>query len=566
VSIFFRFLICKRSRVPGALMALRRWMVLVCLLLMVGSCRADITLNGLLGLNIPTNLNQLPVTIPSNLNITNVGSFFEQAFGTLLFGTTTNRTLGGCDAVGQHCNWNTYWWDVWYTGLWAWIVAAGVMALLLLFLLLRICCCCCICIVELFFESVFCCFKRCCSNANNACIWTVRLVILLDVGLGATGFAFATMGWIDAERCANEVVGNYSQYVGPDLQIAAAAASGTLSAVNAALATVGQLTNQSNLARVLTPYQIMTPNATQQAIFTNWTTIDDPKVATYRRAWFILFWVAIGVPLGMLAMTFFFGVLARSSACPSLLAVLGLLATALVWAAIGLTGSGISVIDDVCGQAQAMLHDPSAGYTLTELLHCTRPSDLNEFATTVAVYTSASGTAYEAACGSVRGRCADGSLSCPAIPSTCTQLKQVASLSTTITVPTSAAAGGCNDSCTAAVCAENCTGARLLDASQGLVYSTQVANLLNASMQNLLQPLVTCQYLQSTFIVQFNVQCAVLQRTSTQIIWGMFALAVASFLGSFLAIALAPWFDGTASTGKPQYREKEPTQNPLLPL
>jgi len=34
----------------------------------------------------------------------------------------------------------------------------------------------------------------------------------------------------------------------------------------------------------------------------------------------------------------------------------------------------------------------------------------------------------------------------------------------------------------------------------------------------------------------------------------MFALAVASFLGSFLAIALAPWFDGTASAGKPQYR------------
>jgi len=29
--------------------------------------------------------------------------------------------------------------------------------------------------------GAFCCFKRCCSNANNACIWTVRLVILLDV-------------------------------------------------------------------------------------------------------------------------------------------------------------------------------------------------------------------------------------------------------------------------------------------------------------------------------------------------------------------------------------------------
>jgi len=234
---------------------------------------------------------------------------------------------------------------------------------------------------------------------------------------------------------------------------------------------------------------------------------------------------------------------------PTLLTLLGLLSCTLLWATIGVTGSGMALMVDVCSEARTVNSNISASYPLLNALQCSQPPSINEFAASLNAAAIAEAAAIEGACEAVRPDCNVSAMSCPTLPpSTCTALYQVENLPENITIQRSSSNGGCNDSCTAEACVQQCTAWSLYAASQGLVDAVTVASNMDTLASQILDPIVSCQYMASTFIVALNAQCQVVQDAGVKMIWGMFVLAVASFAGALTTLFLDEFFTGTART------------------
>eukprot|EP00667_Euglena_gracilis_P005473 EG_transcript_5512 len=479
---------------------------------------------------------------------------------TILFGRDVNRTLGYCNEQGQACRWKDYLWSVVLTGIWAWIIAGAVLLILVIYTILRACCCCFVCIAEGLFGCLTCCCNGCCSTMNNFVIWLVRLLILATVGVGAAGFAFAVMGYLKVDVVKDYAINNTTQFVTVTLKERTDLMVQILQVSKSTLGTVSQLCLAvADQPDVISNDQVTAPATVQQSIATEYLDYKSTYIETAKKAWFFFFWISIIVPMSILAAVLVMGVVMRSTAALGVtLTSFGLLACALVWCAIAVTGGALSAMDDACGEVRAILTDSPTGRGLVNELICGR------FSREMANYSSfndVESAAVRDACGCVQWPCSTPQMSCPTptLPAKCLSYAQVSRLDQQITI--TAASGACGGGCSVATCAAKCTSVSLANASLGLIDSLQLGAILNQSQTTVIQPMVTCQYAKEALLVQYAVQCVEVRRYAEEMVLGMFALAIASFVGAITTLFLSNWFDSVRRSTSGNKKDSEP--NPL---
>eukprot|EP00667_Euglena_gracilis_P004869 EG_transcript_4898 len=453
-------------------------------------------------------------------------------------------SLGNCDGSGQNCDWTGYWLSLWKNGIWAFVIAAFVFAFFLVYCILKVCCCCCIAL----FKCCCKCATSCCKSRrlSNVVTWVVRALLLVTFALGLAGFCLAAVGWGKANAAVLNVQSAYTQYATVQLYAQSASMSATLSTANSNMTTVGLLTGQSNLIGVLNATELASANTSQQGVVSAWQQFQSDWYNPVRAGWNALFWVATVAPMAVLLGAAIAGLLLRCGAVlPTLLSLCGLLSATLLWATVGVAWTGGAAVEDICREAALIPANVSRGWGLLDKCQCTQPASANQFAATAAAYAKATPKAAEGGCASVRGQCSSGSMSCPAIPNTCTSYSDVGYLPTNITVNTAASNGGCDNQCTAQQCASTCTGATLHNASEGLVISALTTYALTNSQTTVLNPVVSCQYITNTFIAQLNIQCPDLKQGANEVKSGMVTLAIGSLVGVGITVLLSHWFKPT---------------------